>query len=106
MLEVVDPVHPIYRAERIPRLVVDAPGDSDGDWDLDLIDAHALQGCYTGPGRGPLAFPCTLSDVDADGDVDCADWDRFSSTWTDAGDPPRFERCGAGLAIPNKSPRS
>lgn len=63
----------IYRADRIPSLILDTPGDTDGDWDLDLHDFGRAQTCFTGPGPSALQFPCTLSDVDNDDDVDLND---------------------------------
>ena len=91
-LEFTDPSFaPIYRAERISRLIVDTPGHSDGDWDLDLADAEALKGCFTGPGPAQLVFPCTLSDLDSD--ADCEDQHDFTRGWTGAGKSPRLAQC-------------
>lgn len=81
------PAWGIYRAERISSLIVDTPGDIDGDWDLDLIDFGGLQDCFTGPGPASLAFPCTLSDLDDDDDVDHDDLELFvDGTTGPAGD--------------------
>jgi hypothetical protein len=76
------PSYLIYRADRVPQLILEMPADSDGDWDLDLADYGALQDCFTGPGPAGLTFPCTLSDADGDDDVDLADhaeWYRYIS---------------------------
>ncbi len=73
----------VYRAEKVPALVIDTPGDADGDWDLDLADLAALQTAYTQP--APLAFPDTLVDHDADGDFDAADVDAFAYWLTGPG---------------------
>ena len=78
------PINLIYRAEKIPELVVDVPGDTDGDQDLDLIDLASLQAGFTGPGQGGLPFPERLSDHDGDGDLDDADVVAF----VDAGTGP------------------
>ncbi len=64
------PAWAIYRAERVPSLILDTPGDTDGDWDLDVLDFGRAQSCFTGSGPAGLQFPCTLSDVDGDDDVD------------------------------------
>ncbi len=68
------PEYLIYRAERIPELIVDTPSDTDGDWDLDLADYAATQRCFTGPGPAGLTFDCSLSDADDDNDVDGDDF--------------------------------
>jgi hypothetical protein len=71
------PLHSIYRAERIPALNVDAPGDRDGDWDLDLIDLAGLQTAFTAHDSPTLVFPDTLSDFDRDADIDRDDLLQF-----------------------------
>jgi len=79
-LEVHDPgpeANWIYRAERIPSLIVDMPGDCDGDWDIDLFDLAPFQVGFTGSGWGQLSFPFTLSDCDGDGDIDADDLGCF-----------------------------
>jgi hypothetical protein len=67
----------VPRADRIPELIVDTPGDTDGDWDLDLLDFARFQTCFTGEGPAGLEFPCTLSDIDEDDDVDLHDLAEF-----------------------------
>jgi hypothetical protein len=66
-----------YQAEHVPDLVTDTPGDTDGDWDLDLADLGALQCGFTGPGSASLSFPVTLSDYDGDDDIDDEDLRLF-----------------------------
>lgn len=57
----------------------EAYGDLDGDRDVDLSDHGAFRDILTGPGG---TASCTSFDVDADGDVDLAEWSvlqaRFS----------------------------
>ncbi len=65
------PLNIIYRAEKIPSVVADTPGDSDGDWDLDMADFALLQGAVARPGG--MAFPDPLVDMDEDGTVDATD---------------------------------
>jgi len=65
----------IYRAERITELIVDSPCDSDGDWDIDLVDFAEFQIGSTVP--EPVEFPYTLSDFDRDGDIDKEDIHSF-----------------------------
>ncbi len=65
------PFNLIYRAEKIPHLLHDTPGDSDGDWDLDMADFARLQAAVPRPGGA--VFPDTLVDLDEDGRVDKLD---------------------------------
>lgn len=67
------PLWAIYRAERVASLILDTPADTDGDWDVDLLDFGRAQACFTGAGPAGLDFPCSLSDVDGDDDVDLDD---------------------------------
>ncbi|NOS99839.1 MAG: hypothetical protein HOP29_04360 [Phycisphaerales bacterium] len=76
------PNYGIYRSTRDASLIVDTPGDTDGDWDLDSRDFGQWQVCYTGSGPADLDFPCTLCDVDGDDDVDAEDWSRFEDEST------------------------
>ena len=59
-----------YRAQRLPTVVKDTPGDRDGDWDLDLADLGGLQAAYGGAGLG---FPDRLSDFNSDDELDAED---------------------------------
>ncbi len=78
-----DPLPPGISAAASDHLIVFADlvvprregshADRDGDGDADLADAAAFQTCFTGPGRGPLAEPCRVFDVDCDDDVDFVD---------------------------------
>jgi len=65
----------MYRAQRIPELILDSPCDSDGDWDVDIADFAEFQVGATVP--EPVEFPFTLSDYDKDGDIDEDDIDKF-----------------------------
>lgn len=73
-----DPGIFIFRVEKVPSILRDAPGDTDGDWDLDLIDLARLQVAMTGPGPAALRFPATLSDQDGDDDIDGDDLAEFA----------------------------
>jgi hypothetical protein len=64
-------------AERIAALNVDAIADSDGDWDVDLIDLTALQLGASEEPRGALDFPERLSDANGDGVLDHHDLQRL-----------------------------
>jgi hypothetical protein len=64
------------RADRISSLNVDAPGDTDGDWDVDLLDLAALQLALSGGTYGELGFPEKLSDANRDGRLDLDDLER------------------------------
>lgn len=68
----------IFRAEKVPSILIDTPGDTDGDWDLDLEDLGRMQVAATGPGPAGLRFPATLSDQDGDDDVDGDDLAAFA----------------------------
>ncbi len=81
-LDVGFPTNLLYRAEKVPALVVDLPGDTDGDQDLDLADLAGLQVGFTGPGPAALPFPERLSDHDGDDDLDAADVVAFVSWGT------------------------
>lgn len=84
----------MYRAERIPSLLVDTPGDTDGDWDLDLLDLGELQAQFTGSGPAGLAFPATLSDADQDDDLDVTDVERFAFWMTGPAREDRYPTDG------------
>ena len=68
----------VYRAEKIPSLIVDTPNDVDADWDVDLLDLAQLQCEFTGPGAQNLGWPEKLSDQDGDDDIDGDDFERFN----------------------------
>jgi hypothetical protein len=55
-----------------------APGDWDGDGDVDLQDYAEFAGCLVGPSLAPSA-PCNVFDFDADSDIDAADYGAFQS---------------------------
>jgi len=65
----------MYRAQRIPELILDSPCDTDGDWDVDINDFAEFQVGATLP--EPVEFPFTLIDYDKDGDIDEDDVDKF-----------------------------
>ena len=72
-----------YRAQRIPALIVDAPGDRDGDQDLDLRDLGDLQLSFgltasELEGGSGLPFPDRLSDMDGDGEIGSKDLEAFA----------------------------
>lgn len=63
-----------------------APGDCDGDSDVDLADFSTFQLCFTGPApTGALSPACRCVDFNADGDVDLADFSQFQTSFTGAG---------------------
>jgi hypothetical protein len=68
-----------YRAQRLPTVVVDTPGDRDGDWDLDLSDLGGLQAAYGGAGLG---FPERLSDFNGDDALDAEDLESLVNWMT------------------------
>ena len=68
------PMNIIYRSEKIPEVIVDTPGDADGDWDVDMADFARLQAAH---GRTQLQFPDTLVDFDADGVLNPVDANLF-----------------------------
>jgi hypothetical protein len=66
-----------------------APGDFDGDGDVDLSDYTPFAACLKGPGQAPAPAPpitvqeCRAAfDLDADNDVDLADFRRFAGALT------------------------
>jgi hypothetical protein len=63
-------------------------GDSDGDGDIDFVDFHQFQLCFTGEGSEAVQspFPCTFAfDFDLDSDVDLSDLDDFQQRFTGPG---------------------
>lgn len=74
----------LYAATRTPL----APGDSNGDGNVDLEDYTKFAACQTGTDVGPVTAGCVTFDFDRDDDVDCADWLAFADVWTGAGSPP------------------
>ena len=50
-----------------------APGDMDGDGDVDLDDHAIFAECMTGP-EGSVTTNCTPADLDSDGDADLRDY--------------------------------
>jgi len=73
------------------------PGDSDGDGDVDLVDADQFGVCFTGGPPATVPAGCVTFDFDRDGDVDCQDWTAFQAAWTEVTDPPVFAQCVGGV---------
>jgi hypothetical protein len=78
-----------YVAQRPPL----APGDSDGDADVDADDFTKFEGCFTGPDEGPVLAGCVTFDFDRDDDIDCWDWLELTRAWTGLDEPPDFAPC-------------
>jgi len=74
----------IYRVEHVDQLIVETPGDTDGDWDIDLHDWARLQVAYTAQ-KTPLTFPDVLHDHDGDGDIDPQDLYEYAYWLTGPG---------------------
>lgn len=53
------------------------PGDLDGNGVVNLADYAVFQGCFTGPGGGPVDGQCIAGDSDLDGDIDLIDFGAF-----------------------------
>ena len=81
----------------------DAPmfGDFDDDGEVDQDDLPSFEGCFTGPGGGPIGGGCDAGDSDLDDDVDCDDFERFADVWTGPGSSPLIPPCAA--AVPTVS---
>jgi len=75
----------IYRVEKFFQLIIDTPGDTDGDGDLDMLDLAELQTSYSAPAPARLAFPATLVDHDRNGAIDQQDVALFSYWMTGPG---------------------
>jgi hypothetical protein len=78
-----------YAADR-PALI---PGDSDGDGDVDHLDADHFDLCFEATYPGFVPAGCLTFDFNQDDDVNCADWTGFLAAFTGGGDPPTSEAC-------------
>lgn len=58
-----------------------APGDSDGDADVDLVDFGYFRTCFNGSNRPPVSGYCDDFDFDFDGDVDLIDFSMFRTCY-------------------------
>jgi hypothetical protein len=56
-----------------------APGDFDGDCDVDQADFGRFQACYTGAGIDVTETSCLGAQLDADADVDVVDFGIFAA---------------------------
>ena len=54
-----------------------APGDCNEDGGVNLFDCGDFEACMVGPSIGPGGAPCPCFDLDADNDVDLADFAEF-----------------------------
>jgi hypothetical protein len=66
-----------------------APGDFNGDGDVDLADFTVFQGCFTGPGREPPRADCLVAGLDWNGDVDLLDFVVFQGCFNGPNRPPK-----------------
>jgi hypothetical protein len=57
-------------------------GDCNHDGHVDMGDIARFLDCFTGSGGGPVGPECRCADLDADGDVDLADWRIFRELLT------------------------
>lgn len=53
------------------------PGDCNDDGGVNLFDCGDFEACMAGPSIGPGDAPCPCFDLDADNDVDLADFAEF-----------------------------
>lgn len=73
---------PVQMASANLMLATFATGDADGDGDVDLADAAALNACLAGPDELFVDPECDTFDFDADLDVDFADFAEFQAGFT------------------------
>ena len=66
-----------------------APGDFDGNEDVDLVDYWVFESCFSGSCVDSPCDPalyadpcCAIGDSDSDGDVDLGDFARFQVAFT------------------------
>ena len=82
-------VFPQYHEIDYVRWYVESEaGDFNLDGAVDGDDQQAFSDCFTGSDNGWSDPDCRFFDLDADDDVDCDDWVRFSGSWTAS--PPSF----------------
>ncbi len=62
--------------------VAAAPGDCDGDSDIDGQDYDSFLDCVTGPDGGPPGASCGCVDLDEDGDIDFTDFGLFQRVFS------------------------
>jgi hypothetical protein len=67
----------------VARVIPDIDGDCNEDGVVDGEDFAVVAGCFTGPGGGPVEDTCQCGDLDADTDVDLADFAMFQALPTD-----------------------
>ena len=72
-------------------------GDADRDDDVDGDDFDALVACFDGIVGGDVTVACRRLDMDADGNMTCADWLLFETAWTEEVPPPDFPLCAAAM---------
>ncbi len=64
-----------------------APGDLDGDHDVDTGDLTAFLNCSTGPNQQTIESGCNIADLDCDNDIDQSDFALFQRCLSGAGYP-------------------
>ena len=68
-----------------------APGDFDGDADVDLGDFSYFQACFNGPNRSYALAECGNADFDRDADTDLSDFAVFQGCFNGPNRPPACE---------------
>lgn len=69
-------------------IVPSAPGDTDGDADVDMVDFGYFQACFNGPNQPWSSGYCDDFDFDFDGDVDLVDFGEFQACFNGPNRPP------------------
>lgn len=74
-------------------LIVQEGNSIDLDGVVDNADRNAIQHCLINSSPGSIPIGCGFADLNADGNVDCSDWQILQNLWTEPTPPPTNFQC-------------